>query len=183
MFWSILTDESDCKLQQCIFRFSKEEKIKLYLFVRCVMGMCDSPGLARLVLLKLAEKLKDEFPMAKETIKKQTYMDDIEVVGNDEETVAKEALNLIEFFRRGSFKAGKILSDNKKVLSAIPNEMLHPLVIEGLKLNEMENNDSVEVVRGETIAFPHPKLDDVVIEDSKALGIHFKIDLKMNCHT
>ena len=69
MFWSILTDEADCKLQQCIFRFSKEEKIKLYLFVRCVMGMCDSPGLARLVLLKLAETLKDEFPMAKETIK------------------------------------------------------------------------------------------------------------------
>ena len=142
------------------------------------MGMCDSPGLARLVLLKLAEKLKDEFPMARETIKKQTYMDDIEVVGNDEETVAKEALNLIEFFRRGSFKARKILSDNQKVLSAIPNEMLHPLVIEGLKLNETEKNDSVEVVRGETIAFPHPKLDDVVIEDAKALGIHFKMYLK-----
>ena len=44
------------------------------------MGMCDSPGLARLVLLKLAEKLEDEFPMAKETIAKQTYVDDIEVV-------------------------------------------------------------------------------------------------------
>ena len=70
------------------------------------------------------------------------------------------------------------MSDNKKVLSAIPNEMLHPLVIEGLKLNETEKNDSVEVVRGETIAFPHPKLDDVVIEDAKALGIHFKMDFK-----
>ena len=61
--------------------------------------------------------------------------------------------------------------------------MLHPLVIEGLKLNETEKNDSVEVVRGETIAFSHPKLDDVVIEDAKALGIHFEMDLKMNSLT
>ena len=83
MFWSILTDESDCKLQHCVFRFNQEEKLKLYSFVRCVMGFCDSPGLARLVLLKLAEKMKDEFPNAKETVQKQTYMDDIQVVGND----------------------------------------------------------------------------------------------------
>ena len=61
--------------------------------------------------------------------------------------------------------------------------MLHPLVIEGLKLNETEKNDSVEVVRGETIAFPHPRLDDVVIEDAKAPGIHFKMDLKRNTPT
>ena len=51
-------------------------------------------------------------------------------------------------------------------------------VSERVKVNETEKNESVEVVRGETIAFPHPKLDDVVIEDAKALGIHFKMDLK-----
>ena len=105
MFWSILTDESDCKLQHCVFRFNKDEKLKLYSFVRCVMGMCDSPGLARLVLLKLAEKLKDEFSMAKETVEKRTYMDDIEDVGNNEGKVAKAAIDLIDFFGRGSFKA------------------------------------------------------------------------------
>ena len=50
--------------------------------------------------------------------------------------------------------------------------MLHPLVIEGLKLNETKKSESVKMVRGETIAFQHPRSDDVVIEDAKALGIH-----------
>ena len=56
--------------------------------------------------------------------------------------------------------------------------MLHPLVIEGLKLNETKKSESVKMVRGETIAFQHPRSDDVVIEDAKALGIHFKMGLK-----
>ena len=55
--------------------------------------------------------------------------------------------------------------------------MLHPSVIEGLKLQENENSDSVEIVRGESITFPHPRLEDVIIENAKALGIHFKMDL------
>ena len=45
-------------------------------------------------------------------------------------------------------------------------------------LNETEKNDSVVLVRVETIAFSHPKLDDVVIEEAKALGINFEVDLK-----
>ena len=76
--------------------------------------MCDSPGLARLVLLKPAEKLEDKFPKATEATEKQTYMDDFEVVGIDEGTVAKEALNLIYLFRRGSFKAGNICTTIKR---------------------------------------------------------------------
>ena len=52
------------------------------------------------------------------------------------------------------------------------------MVIEGLKLNETDKNQPVEIVRGEAIAFPHPRLDDVVIENAKALGIHIKMDLK-----
>ena len=56
--------------------------------------------------------------------------------------------------------------------------MLHFSVIEELKLNENENSKSIEIARGEAIEFPHPRLEDVVIEHAKPLGIHFKMDLK-----
>ena len=56
--------------------------------------------------------------------------------------------------------------------------MLRPLVIEGLKQNENEKTKSMKTVRGEAIAFPHPRLKDVIIENAKAQGIHFKMDLK-----
>ena len=43
--------------------------------------------------------------------------------------------------------------------------------------NSNYNSNVVEVVRGEVITFPHPRSEDDIIENAKARGIHFKMDL------
>ena len=56
MFWTIETSPNDAKLQHCLWRDSKEEELLLYLFKRVVMGLSDSPGIASLVLIELANR-------------------------------------------------------------------------------------------------------------------------------
>ena len=92
MFWTIETSPNDAKLQHCLWRDSKEEELLLYLFKRVVMGLSDSPGIARLVLIELANRFKDKLPQAKEVIEKFTYMDDANIFGNNTDNVVEKAL-------------------------------------------------------------------------------------------
>ena len=59
------------------------------------MGLSDSPRIARLVLIELANRFKEKLPQAKEFIEKLTYMDDANIFGNKTDDVVEKALQVI----------------------------------------------------------------------------------------
>ena len=137
-----------------------------------VMGLTDSPGLARLVLLHNAEQNKADYPEVPEIMDKDTYMDDSGVFGDTADEVVEKSNQVLNCLAIGSFKCGKILTDSKKVLSALPEESLHPALKDALKAN-----NSVDGVIGNKISFAHPNIEDAVVNDAKQLGVHISIDI------
>ena len=53
--WSITTHQEGAELQYCVWRTSPKAPLKLFLFLRMVMGSIISPGLARLTIQRNAE--------------------------------------------------------------------------------------------------------------------------------
>ena len=133
MFWSILTHQEDAELQYCVWRTSPKAPLNLYLFRRMVMGLNNSPGLARLTLLKNAADNKAKYPSVQEIIRKDTYMDDSVINGATVKDVINKTTETIACLKQGSFEAGKILTDNRKIIEALPKESLHPSIIEAIE--------------------------------------------------
>ena len=56
----------------------------------------------------------------------------------------------------------------------MPKESLHPSIIEAIE----NKSDTCNHVLGVPIEYGHPNMNDVVIENTKQLGIHISLDLK-----
>ena len=82
------------------------------------MGLNNSPGLARLTLLKNAADNKAKYPSVQEIIRKDTYMDDSVINGATVKDVINKTTETIACLKQGSFEAGKILTDNQKIIEA-----------------------------------------------------------------
>ena len=100
---------------------SRESTCK-YEFNRAVFGVNSSPFQAQFVTQTHAEKLKDEFPMAAETVLKSTYMDDSMNSVVDESQGIKLYEELNQFWSKAGMQAHKWLSNSTKVLERIPVE-------------------------------------------------------------
>ena len=84
-------------------------------------------------------------------------------------------MNVINCLAKGNFPSGKIMSDSKKILSKMPQEAIHPTILEAIKGN---TNTEINGVKGDDIEiFNHPNIDEVIIEETKQLGVHFAINL------
>ena len=174
MFWSITTHQEDAELQYCVWRTSPKAPLKLFLFSRMVMGLNNSPGLARLTLQRNAEDNKEKYPSVPAIMFKDTYMDDSVINGETVDDVIHKTVETIACLKQGSFESGKILTDNRKIIEALPKESLHPSILEA-----MENKaDTLNHVLGVPVEYNHPNINDVVVENTKQLGIHISLDLK-----
>ena len=138
-----------------------------------VMGLTNSPGLARLVLLHNAKENIESHPAVLPIMDKNTYMDDSGVFGDTEQEVAHNAIQVVDCLKKGSFQSGKILSDSKWVLKSLPEDTLHPAILNAVQNKE----DFVTGVLGNPVLFNHPTIEDAVVKDAKQLGVHFEIDL------
>ena len=77
MYLRIEVAPKDRPYQRFLWRTLNQERAPdEYEFNRVVFGVNSSPFQAQFVALTHAEKHKDEFPMAAETVLKSTYMDD-----------------------------------------------------------------------------------------------------------
>ena len=173
MFWSILTHGQDADLQHCVWRSHKDDKLMLYKFCRMVMGLSNSPGLARLVLLHNAKENAETHPDVYKVMHDNTYMDDSGIFGNNDDEVSRIATQVVDCLRKGSFKSGKILSDSRAALNAVPKDAIHPSIQKVLDGEEK----SVKGIMGTTVQFKHPTIEDAVVKDAKQLGVHFEMDL------
>ena len=87
-----------------------------YEFNRVVFGVNSSPFQAQSVAQTHAEKHKDEFPMAAETVLKSTYMDDSMDSVVDESQGIKLYEELNQLWSKAGMQAHKWLSNSTKVL-------------------------------------------------------------------
>ena len=93
-----------------------------YEFNRVVFGVNSSLFQAQFVAQTHAEKHKDEFPMAAETVLKSTYMDDIMDSVVDESRGIKLYEELNQLWSKAGVQTHKWLSNSTKVLERIPVE-------------------------------------------------------------
>ncbi|MCG8079255.1 MAG: A17 family peptidase, partial [Candidatus Thiodiazotropha taylori] len=91
-----------------------------YQFDRVVFGVNSSPFLAQFVLQHHAQKLKDTFPQAAETVLRSTYMDDsMDSVMNEEDGIELHR-QLSQLLTQAGMHARKWLSNSSTVLKEIP---------------------------------------------------------------
>ena len=117
---------------------------------------------------------KEIDPSVPAIMHKDTYMDDSVINGETVEEVIHKTTETIACLKKGSFESGKILTDNRKIIGALPKECLHPSILEAIE----NKSDTCDHVLGIPIEYGHPTINDVVIENTKQLGVHISLDLK-----
>ncbi len=123
MFYQVLVEPTDCDA----FRFLWWENNDLngepveYRMVKHVFGATSSPSCANFCLKKTASTFGGEFDKeVSETVDKNMYVDDLmkSVEGADRAILLAKQLR--ELLQKGGFKLTKWLSNNREVLSTIP---------------------------------------------------------------
>ena len=94
----------------------------LFKFLRIVMGLTSSPGLARMVLLHLAKLMQKKYPLVYNVISSDTYIDDAGVFGDSIEQVIETATHVIQCLQEAAVKSGKILTDIRAIMRSIPKD-------------------------------------------------------------
>ena len=123
MYLRIEVTPKDRPYQRSLWRSLNQERTPdQYEFNRVVFGVNCSPFQAQFVAQKHAEKYRNEFPMAAETVMKSTYMDDsMDSVVNDSQGI-KLYQELNELWSKAGMQAHKWLSNSAEVLERIPPE-------------------------------------------------------------
>ena len=94
----------------------------VYEFERIVFGDASAPFTAQFVSQQNAEIHKEEFPLAAETVKKSTYMDDSLDSVKTDETAIKLYRQLIELWGKAGMQPRKWLSNSSAMLKVILKE-------------------------------------------------------------
>ena len=100
--------------------FDQTRTPDVYELNRVVFGVNSSPFQAQFVTQEHAQKHKEEFPMAAETILKSTYMDDSMDSTSDDQKGIELYKELSELLGRAGMHVRKWLSNSPKVLEKIP---------------------------------------------------------------
>ena len=127
MYLRIEVAPKDRPYQRFLWRTLNQERASdeyeyEYEFNRVVFGVNSSPFQAQFVAQTHAEKHKDEFPMAAETVLKSTYIDDSMDSVVDESQGIKLYEEVNQLWSKAGMQAHKWLSDSTNVLERIPVE-------------------------------------------------------------
>lgn len=114
MFYNFLVPED----QRNVLRFlwqEKEYRMTVHLF-----GATSSPAVATFGLRKIAEDNKAQSPVAANFLKHDAYVDDCITSVPTAEDAIKLIKDSVQICRQGGIRLHKIVSNNKKVIEAIP---------------------------------------------------------------
>ena len=123
MYLRIEVMPKDRPYQRFLWRsLNQERTLHQYEFNQVVFGVNSPPFQAQFVAQKHAEKYRNEFPMAAETVMKSTYMDNSmdSVVKDSQGIKLYEELN--KLWSKVGIRAHKWLSNSAEVLERIPPE-------------------------------------------------------------
>ena len=120
MYLQIKVQPEDCKYLLFLWRNMDQSKEPCcYQFQRLVFGLNSAPFEAQYIAQKNAERHKEKFPLAYETILQSTYMDDsMDSVANEDDAI-KLVKQLKQLWGKAGMYPRKWLSNSKNVLEEI----------------------------------------------------------------
>lgn len=115
---SVLPDHRD--YQRVFWRSSPNDTLKEYRLNTVTYGVASSPYLACRTMRQLADDEGDQFPLAKQIILSDVYVDDVVCGFNDFDIANTAKKQLIELFNLGQFKLRKWISNDPQLVSDLP---------------------------------------------------------------
>ena len=96
--------------------------------VTVTFGVIDSPYKSIEVVLHHAETHKDEYPVAIEAIKSDSYVDDVLYGAGDVDTAWKLYVQLKEMMLKGGFHLANVMPNSQEFMDRVPEADRAPLV-------------------------------------------------------
>ncbi|XP_059221362.1 uncharacterized protein LOC131995991 [Stomoxys calcitrans] len=134
MYRQIWLHPIDRAYQRILFRPDPKGPVKDFELKTVTFGLNCAPFLAIRTLLQLASDSESEFPDVAETLRKETYVDDILSGGFSIEDTIRAQENLSSVLKHAGFPLVKMTANNPKLLAHLPQESLYDS--EFLRFNE-----------------------------------------------
>ncbi|KAJ0177932.1 hypothetical protein K1T71_006805 [Dendrolimus kikuchii] len=125
MFRMILLDPKYKSLQNILWRDSPKNNIQCLQLNTVTYGLKSSSYLATRCLKELADKYKEEFPLAAFIIENSMYVDDALVSQKTSELLTEAKRQLCSLLNRGGFQLHKWFSNCPQLLKEIPKSQQH----------------------------------------------------------
>lgn len=122
MYRQILTLPTHRDYQRIFWRASPVEPLQEYRLNTVTYGVSSSPFLACRTLRQLAEDEGDKYPIAKNIILSDVYIDDVASGCSSLEAAQTAKTQLITLFKLGGFQLRKWVSNNEQLLSDLPRQ-------------------------------------------------------------
>lgn len=127
MYRQIRVAEEDQVLQRIYWRDNASDEISTYQLTTVTYGTASAPYLATRCLKQLATEEGDHYPVAKQALFNDFYVDDV-LIGSRTLNEAKELqLQLMVLLNNGCFKLRKWRSNNRQTLNNLSQE--DPLMV------------------------------------------------------
>jgi hypothetical protein len=123
MFRQTKLNPEHCALQNILWRDSPTESIKCIQLQTVTYGQKSSTFLATRCLVELAQRYKEQYPLAAEVLMNNTYVDDVNTGCNDLKQLIETKCQLTDLLKLGGFALHKWCSNNKQLLEDIPKQL------------------------------------------------------------
>ncbi|KAJ8952725.1 hypothetical protein NQ317_003309 [Molorchus minor] len=124
MYRQILVAPEHRKYQRILWRFSSEDPVSIYALNTVTFGVVSAPYLAQRTLKQLTDEEKD-FPLASNIVRESTYVDDILGASDSLDEALFIRNQLICLLKKGGFELRKWLSNERSLLSDLPEEHVY----------------------------------------------------------
>ena len=128
------------------------------------MGSRDAAFQTASCIAKIADLVEEELPEVAKTLR-EIYVDDGNAFGDSVEHCNQTLKDTIRVLEEYNFRVHKIMSDNQAVLKDIPKEKL---------------SKDTQFVKNSKEYAQTTKKENVAIQTSKCLGVHFQIEPNEN---
>ncbi|XP_036340449.1 uncharacterized protein LOC118749779 [Rhagoletis pomonella] len=121
MYRQILVHEEDQNFQRILFRKAPHLPIEDFRLKTVTFGVNCAPYLAIRTLHQLAHDCQEKYPLAKNIILHETYVDDVLSGGHNIQSTLNSMTQTIETLKSAGFPLKKITANHPKILELIPD--------------------------------------------------------------
>ncbi len=122
MYRQISVNKSQQNLQRILWKWGKDEPVKIYNLTTVTYGTACAPYLATRSLKQLSEDEKETFPEAASVLASDTYMDDILTGESSLDRAKLLQTQLVNLLAKGQFELHKWSSNAPELLDNIPEQ-------------------------------------------------------------
>ncbi|KAL0803434.1 hypothetical protein ABMA28_017281 [Loxostege sticticalis] len=122
MYRQVLIENKFCCLQNILWRESPHDPVRCIQLQTVTYGLKSSSFLATRCLVELAQRYKDQYPLASFVLLNSSYVDDLQCGSNQLIELEQIKKELIELLGLGGFSLHKWCSNHLDILSDIPIE-------------------------------------------------------------